>query len=282
MSKVNLYRKLLDSKAGVRLRGTSIQNAGAGWQHRGAGFGAGFSPVQVAESAQPAGQLESYFDEHTEGLGIWKWRHYFPVYERHLERFRDRPVRVLEIGVFSGGSLEMWRSYFGTNAAILGVDIDEACLAYARPGIEIAIGDQSDPTFWTGVLADRPPFDVVIDDGGHETHQQVATIEAVLPRMAPGGVYICEDVHHQENGFAAYMAGLARNMHAMPDIEPGGRLRVAASPFQQAVGSIHTYPYLIVVERRDHRLDELSASMHGTDWNLPEGWPGADNAPNPE
>ena len=277
---MNLVRKLLDSKAGARLRGTASHNAAPDWQHRGVRFGAGLSATQAAEGPQPAGDLESYFDEHTEGLGIWKWRHYFPVYERHLERFRHRPVRVLEIGVFSGGSLEMWRSYFGTNATILGVDIDEACLAYAGPGIEIAIGDQSDPTFWAAVLADRPPFDIVIDDGGHQTDQQVATIEALLPNMAPGGVYICEDVHHEQNGFAAYVAGLARNLHAMPAIEPGGRLRVAASSFQKAVGSIHIYPYLIVVERQDHGLDELGASMHGTDWNLPDGWPGADSAPN--
>lgn len=60
---------------------------------------------------EPPGELERYFDAHVEGLGIFKWRHYFPIYERHLQGFRDRDVHLVEIGVFSGGSLGMWRHY---------------------------------------------------------------------------------------------------------------------------------------------------------------------------
>jgi hypothetical protein len=219
------------------------------------------------ETRQPCGELESYFDQHSEGLGIWKWRHYFPVYERHLGQFRGKAARLLEIGVYSGGSLEMWSAYLGADACVVGVDIEPSCRTYARPGIEIVIGDQSDPRFWDGFLANRPPFDIVIDDGGHQTDQQVATIEAVLPQMAPGGVYVCEDVHHEQNGFAAYIAGLATNLHAMRPGGTGGTLATEPSAFQRAVHAIHWYPYLIVVERRHHRLDELVAPMRGSLWN---------------
>lgn len=267
MINMSLARKLLDSRPSAMFRGIARRGADTDWRDRGARFGAGLRVNLQAEGPQPQSDLESYFESHTEGRGIWKWRHYFPMYDRHLQPFRGRAVRLLEIGVFSGGSLEMWRTYLGVNATIIGLDIEEACRIYEGPGIEIIIGDQSDPAFWADFLGKQAPFDIVIDDGGHQIHQQVATIEAVLPHMAPGGVYVCEDVHHEQNSFAAYIAGLATNLHAADSIEKGVRLGLPASPFQQAVQSIHIYPYVVVVERRSHKLDELVCPMHGTVWN---------------
>src|SRR3954451_14611077 len=78
----------------------------------------------------PPGDLERYFDAQVEGPGIWKWRHYFPIYERHLSRFRGQAVHLVEIGVFSGGSLPMWREYLGPRSRITGIDIDPACKAH--------------------------------------------------------------------------------------------------------------------------------------------------------
>jgi len=75
-------------------------------------------------------ELENYFDAHDKGAGIWKYRHYFPIYERHFRKFTGEEVHILEIGVYSGGSLEMWRHYFGERAFIYGVDINESCRVY--------------------------------------------------------------------------------------------------------------------------------------------------------
>src|SRR6185312_15769824 len=47
-----------------------------------------------------------------------KWHHYIPIYERYFGPFRGRPIRFLEIGVAKGGSLQMWRDYFGADATI--------------------------------------------------------------------------------------------------------------------------------------------------------------------
>src|SRR5215475_7150062 len=57
--------------------------------------------------------LRSYFEAHHQGKGVWKWLHYFDVYNRHFSKFVGREINVVEVGVFSGGSLEMWREYFG-------------------------------------------------------------------------------------------------------------------------------------------------------------------------
>src|SRR5262249_52626874 len=74
--------------------------------------------------------LRAYFDGVKEGSGVWKWLHYFELYDRHLRKFVGRPVTVAEVGVYSGGSLSMWRSYFGSGCQVHGVDIQEECKAY--------------------------------------------------------------------------------------------------------------------------------------------------------
>ena len=56
--------------------------------------------------------LWKYFLEN-DGNKITRWTHYFPIYEKHFERFRNKPVKILEIGVLNGGSLPMWQKYFG-------------------------------------------------------------------------------------------------------------------------------------------------------------------------
>jgi hypothetical protein len=214
--------------------------------------------------------LEQYFDAHREGPGIWKWRHYFDIYHRHLAGFVGRPVNVLEVGIYSGGSLGMWRNYFGPGATIFGVDIEPACKSYETDGVRVFIGDQADREFWKGFRREVPALDVVIDDGGHETHQQVATLEALLPHLRPGGVFICEDVHGITNGFASYAAGLAQNLHAFDvggePANPERRVFARTSPFQSAVHSIHIYPYVVVIERTDAPVAELVAPKHGTQW----------------
>jgi len=73
--------------------------------------------------------LKSYFDSHTEGKIIHKWLHYFEIYHRYFKKFRGRDVHILEVGVARGGSLEMWRDYFGPKSNIYGIDINEKCTA---------------------------------------------------------------------------------------------------------------------------------------------------------
>lgn len=216
-------------------------------------------PAVRAEAAE--NPLEAYFDAHSEGRGLFKWRHYFDVYHRHLQRFRGRPVHVLEIGVLGGGSLEMWRAYLGPDARLTGVDVDPECTALAPEGTEILIGDQGDPDFWQSYLATSPAIDVVIDDGGHRPAQQAVTLESLLPRINPGGVYICEDIHHQWHPFHAFLDGLTRPLNAV-----GGPYRdEPASPLQQHVASVHRYPLVVVIEKPS-ALPVFQASRHGSVW----------------
>ncbi|MHB8692123.1 MAG: class I SAM-dependent methyltransferase [Solirubrobacteraceae bacterium] len=209
--------------------------------------------------------LADYVDRHTTGLGIWKWTHYFDAYERHLAKFVGGEVNVVEIGVYSGGSLEMWREYFGPRCTIVGVDVAEACRAYAGDRISIEIGDQADPAFWREFLSGGRSIDVVIDDGGHQVDQQVATLEALLPRLTPGGVYICEDVAGVNNPFHDYLAGLSRNLDAWNAPDPR-ESRTIPSTFQTMIASIHRYPYMVVIERSADPPDDFVSPRRGTEW----------------
>ncbi len=227
------------------------------------------TPATPATPREP-NPLETWFDAHTEGAGVWKWRHYFEVYHRHLQKYRGQSPVILEIGVYSGGSLEMWPAYFGEGTRVIGVDIEPACRTYERPGVQVLIGDQGDPAFWRDALEWIPAPDIVIDDGSHEPAHQRVTLEAILPALRPGGVYVCEDVHGRRNDFAAFACGLADELHAArPEEGADSRERRSArptSPFQRDVQSVHFYPFVVVVERQPAPLPELVAPKHGTQW----------------
>jgi SAM-dependent methyltransferase len=226
--------------------------------------------------AGPAGEsrpnaLRAFFENRRQGRGIWKWQHYFDIYERHLGRFRNREVHVLDIGIYSGGSLEMWREYFGPRARIYGVDIEPACKRYEGGPVKVFIGDQADRAFWRQFRKEVPTLDVVVDDGGHLFHQQVATLEELLPHLRPGGVFFCEDVHGEFNRFASYAQGLADALNAYENMtedlaNPERRIVHRSIPFQASVGSVAFYPFVVVVERNEAPVPELVASKHGTDW----------------
>jgi len=213
----------------------------------------------IAELPGEDNPLWNYFQQHTTGPGIWKWEHYFDAYQRHLARFVGKTVNLVEVGIYSGGSLGMWRSYFGDASHIYGVDIEPACRAYANENVSVFIGDQANREFWKDFKAKVPKIDVLIDDGGHSVEQQRVTLEEMLPHLAAGGVYICEDIHGALNGFASFAAGLVHELNHQA-------LASGTTPFQAAIHSLHFYPYLLVIEKHLAPQAQLSASKHGTEW----------------
>jgi len=209
--------------------------------------------------------LRAYFDAVKEGPGVWKWLHYFEAYHRHLHKFVGRPVTVVEVGIYSGGSLQMWRHYFGQDCRVHGVDIQETCKAYEDLHTTIHIGDQADRAFWKRFRKSVPAVDVLIDDGGHQPEQQMVTLEEMLPHLRPGGVYICEDVHGIGNQFAAFAHSLADELNVfVPVLQPV--LASMPTALQAAVNSVHFYPFVVAIEKREFPLTSFSAPKQGTRW----------------
>jgi hypothetical protein len=151
------------------------------------------TPPPPLPQSDPTQALYRYFLDQRSGLPMHKWHHYFDIYERHFAPFRGRGISMIEIGVHRGGSLRMWRDYFGPGCRVAGIDIDPACAAVADQDISIFIGDQADPKFLREVLAQTGPPDIVLDDGGHDMRQQIASFETIYPAMRTPGVYMVED-----------------------------------------------------------------------------------------
>ena len=153
-------------------------------------------PVKVSEAkGTPDNELFEIFAADT---NVHKWHHYFDVYTRYFERFRDRPITMLEIGVFRGGSLRMWKEYFHPDSTIVGIDIDKSCQAHeiSDRNVFVRIGSQADPTFLANVNGEFGPFDIILDDGSHKTHHQIISFGALFrSALKDDGCYLVEDVH---------------------------------------------------------------------------------------
>jgi hypothetical protein len=210
--------------------------------------------------------LREYFDSHNEGKGVWKWRHYFEVYHEHFREFVGQEVHLVEVGILGGGSLDMWKGYLGPKCTVYGIDIEEGCRKHEADRIRVFIGDQSDRRFWKRFRAEVPRVDILIDDGGHMPHQQIVTLEEMLPHIRPGGVYMCEDIHSLHNEFAAYLGGLAKGLNAYARRKDGEVQTARASAFQAAVHSIHLYPYATVIRKTPSPVECFAAPKHGTQW----------------
>jgi len=138
--------------------------------------------------------LLEYFQNNT-GKSIHKWKNYFPIYEKHFLPWKGKAVTILEIGVDNGGSMEMWKHYFGPSATIIGIDINPNCATHAQPGIEIRIGDQSDPVFLQKLVDEFGSFDIIIDDGSHHSDHIEASFDFLYSKVKENGCYLIEDLH---------------------------------------------------------------------------------------
>ena len=200
--------------------------------------------------------LERYFRKNQRRRRVHKWLHYFEIYHRHLERFRGKRIVVVEFGVQFGGSLQMWRKYFGRRALIYGVDIDPRCKRSETRRTKIFIGDQADRDFLQSIVDQTGPIDVVIEDGGHFPAQQIATFEVLYPQMKPDGVFLIEDLHTSywkrwEGGFRRpgtfieYAKGYIDQLNAWHSQDKG----LVVDDFTRTTKSMHIYDSIIVFER---------------------------------
>lgn len=204
-----------------------------------------------------ANPLEEYFYNNRKNI-IHKWPHYFDVYHRHFSRFIDTECVVLEIGVAQGGSLKMWKNYFGKQAIIYGLDNNPSCSQFEEENIRIIIGSQSDRTFLDKLKLQIPKIDILIDDGGHTMEQQITSFEELYDHINDNGIYLCEDIHTsyldaygggygKSNTFLEYTKLLIDKLHAWHI--PGNRLPV--SSFTRQSNSIHFYDGIVVIEKKN-------------------------------
>jgi hypothetical protein len=142
------------------------------------GVGVAVYPPQRAQptrgcerlGATSMGPLEEWFLDYERGPLVHKWSNYFSTYELVLApACRRREVRLLEIGIQSGGAIQMWRSFFGADRLLYtGLDINALSAGlFVDDRAALYHGSQLNASLLRKIIAERGPFDVVIDDGGH-------------------------------------------------------------------------------------------------------------------
>ncbi|MGB3165822.1 MAG: class I SAM-dependent methyltransferase [Alteraurantiacibacter sp.] len=198
--------------------------------------------------------LERLFLAH-DGPRLNKWLHYLPIYDRYLSPWRGRALRMLEIGVFGGGSLKLWRDYFGPDAVLFGADINPQCAAHDGAHGQVRIGDQSDPAFLRGVVEEMGGVDIVLDDGSHVMEHLSASFDTLFPLLTTGGLYIAEDLHTAY--WPSYGGGLRhrdsfieRAKDTVDDMHHWYHREGVRNPdIGDAVGALHFHDSMVVIEK---------------------------------
>lgn len=189
---------------------------------------------------------------------VHKWTHYFPIYERHFSRFRNQSITILEIGCGGGGSLQMWKRFFGPFAQIVGIDIEPACKAYEEDQIAVRIGNQNDSDFINKVMEEFGVPDIVLDDGSHQMSDILASFNAIYPRQHINAIYCVEDLHtaywedyggglKKEGTFIEVCKNLIDQLNA-----DHTRGKIEPDKFSKETLSMHFYDSVVVFEKGRH------------------------------
>lgn len=201
-------------------------------------------------------RLKELFYNHTGNL-IHKWDHYFDIYEKYFSNYVGKEINMLEIGISQGGSLQLWKKYFGGKANIYAIDINPECKKLEEEKIKIFIGSQSDSSFLQQVVKEVPDFDIIIDDGGHIMKQQIISFENLYLKLKEGGIYLVEDTHtsywrewhgglRKPNTFIEYSKNLIDSLYEehVPD-----KRKLTINEITKSINAVTFYDSIVVFEK---------------------------------
>jgi hypothetical protein len=120
---------------------------------------------------------------------------YLKTYDPFFEPFLEKKIALLELGIYKGGSLQLWRDYFPFGT-IAGIDVKLPEAFQDTDRIHVFEGSQADHRFLTGVANEIAPqgFDIIIDDASHLGKlTKIAFWHLFDHHLKPGGMYVIED-----------------------------------------------------------------------------------------
>lgn len=121
--------------------------------------------------------------------------HYLRNYEDFFSHLVDRDIRLLELGVYHGGSLQLWRDYF-EQGLIVGLDLNPVTIDDPAKRIRLYQGAQQDTELLDRIARECAPegFDVIIDDCSHVGElTRVSFWHLFDNHLRSGGIYVIED-----------------------------------------------------------------------------------------
>jgi 23S rRNA U2552 (ribose-2'-O)-methylase RlmE/FtsJ len=210
--------------------------------------------------------FETLFKQHREKYTS-KWRHYFSIYDRHLSDLIGKEFTLIEIGVNQGGSLQLWKKYFGNKVKIIGIDKNNDSY-FEESQIKIFIGDQSDEIFLKKIINSIDSPTVIIDDGSHIQSHILKSLNILYPALSFGGTYIIEDCHTSywprfEGGVNSHLnivEILSRSTH---DVNTRW-YNLPKIPILSDLNSICFYDSMIVLEKQENNCKRMSVDADST------------------
>jgi len=158
------------------------------------------APLPAPEAADaPEPQASPTFGEMTKLAGYTTDKgahghHFTEIYEHIFFPLRNEPIRIFEIGIAEGGSIELWEKYF-PKARIYAIDIEDRSILNSER-VTTGVVDQSRrDQLRRFIEIHGGDFDFILDDGGHQMHQQQTSFGVLFPSVKPGGYYVIEDLH---------------------------------------------------------------------------------------
>jgi hypothetical protein len=171
----------------------------------------------------------------------------------------------------------MWRKWLGDKARIIGVDLNPEAKKWEADGFEIYIGDQGSAEFWQELFRVVGPFDALLDDGGHQSHQQIVTLNEALRAASGRCVIVIEDTctsvmkefsGHGRHSFLEYSKAstdvlITKNVHFYPGEFPKIRNEDVVQRFA-SVYSVSFYPGIVA-----YKINTNESHMPSLIWNTP-------------
>lgn len=179
---------------------------------------------------------------------------YTRQYEALLSSYRDKPISILEIGVFKGESSKALRDAFKNAKVIVGADINPETAIYNQPekGIHIEVGDATDKGFIQYLIQTYGTFDIVLDDGSHTNRDVIKSFQILFPLLNDNGLYIVEDtccfqssIDKSYPNHLDYFTRFIPYLNRMRNIFPGNKNDTCVDPFKIIHKTTDVFEYSI-------------------------------------
>jgi len=138
----------------------------------------------------------------TKGSSIGCGHCYTDYYETLLSKWYNKTVSILEIGLSRYGinstpSLDLWKIYMGKTANIYGYDKNPSFLKFNKPNEKMCIFIGNQQIKEDILQCCKFNYDVIIDDGAHDSKGQQTMFKTIWNSINSGGIYCFESLHWQ-------------------------------------------------------------------------------------
>lgn len=114
-------------------------------------------------------------------------------YETEFYSKRDVPLKILEVGMYRGGSIRLWLEWFNS-ATLVGIDNNPSYFLGEITDPRATILFQDGYAKPTVDMFDDNTFDYIIDDGPHTLDSQINVVRLWIDKLKSGGKFIIEDI----------------------------------------------------------------------------------------